>query len=350
MKLTYHRIALPLEYEFRISRSTRTEQQSLIVELTDGEHTGLGEVTANPYYGQTLDSIVSSVESVRSLVEGYQFGSPEDLWARLNDRIGDNKFALNAIDIAAHDLFGRIESKPLYEIWGLDPSNVVHSSYTIGLGSIEQMVARLDQYSGWPCYKIKLGGNDDIELVEALREHTDATFRVDANCAWTADETIEKSHALKSLGVEFIEQPLPADASEAARFSIFKRSVLPVIADESCLVEADVAKCCGFFHGVNIKLSKCGGLTPGLRMLRHARQLHMQTMLGCMVESSIGISAAAHLLPLLDYADLDGAVLLAAEPCSGVTLDCGRVSLPVGSGSGATLHRGLLSEFGGADW
>ena len=355
MKLTLHRLSLPLEHEFRIARSARTHQPSVIVELSDGEHTGLGEVTANPYYGQTLDSIVTAIESVRSTVESYEFGSPEDLWDKLHHKVpsrakrvlrgSGEKFALNAIDLAAHDLFGHIKGKPLHALWGLDVSSVVDSSYTIGLGPIDEMVAKVQQYAGWSCYKIKLGTENDIEIVRTLREHTDAAFRVDANCAWTALEAIEKSRTLESLGVEFIEQPLPADASRDDQQLVFDRSALPIIADENCLVESDVAACRGLFDGVNVKLSKCGGLTPGLRMLKQARELGLKTMLGCMVESSIGISAAAHLLPLLDYADLDGAVLLADEPCSGVTIERGRVHFADGPGSGAVLDRDRLAEF-----
>lgn len=345
MKLTLHRLSLPLEHEFRISRSTRTHQHSLIVELYDGDHTGLGEVTANPYYGQTLDGIVTAVESVRKIVEAYEFGSPEALWDRLNQAIPDQTFALNALDLAAHDLFGQIRGKPLHQLWDLDVSNAVDSSYTIGLGSIGEMVAKLQQYAGWSCYKVKLGTADDVAIVRALREHTEAALRVDANCAWTAVEAIEKSRTLESLGVEFIEQPLPADASREEQQLVFDRSALPIIADENCLVESDVMACRGLFDGVNVKLSKCGGLTPGLRMLKQARELGLKTMLGCMVESSIGISAAAHLLPLLDYADLDGAVLLADEPCSGVTIDRGRVQFTTGPGSGAMLDRDRLRQF-----
>ncbi len=347
MKLTLHQLVLPLQHEFRIARGSRTQQHSLIVELTDGQHTGLGEVTANPYYGQSIAGIAAAIESVRDVTEAYTFGSPEDLWDVLNARLPDNKFALNAIDLAAHDLFGRFRGQRLHELWGLDITSVVESSYTIGLGTIDEMVAKLDERPDWSCYKIKLGTPDDINIVRALRERTDATFRVDANCGWTAIQAIENSRTLKTLGVEFIEQPLPADAPIADQQRVADRSALPIIADESCLTESDVARCRGLFDGVNVKLSKCGGLTPGLRMLREARSMGLKTMLGCMVESSVGISAAAHLLPLLDYADLDGAVLLRDEPASGVRIENGRVVFADGAGSGAILDRERLADFAG---
>lgn len=188
----------------------------------------------------------------------------------------------------------------------------------------------------WPIYKIKLGTPDDLAIIRELRRHTEAFFRVDANCAWTADQAISYSHELKTLGVEFIEQPLKADDWEGMR-RVFEHSVLPCIADESCIIEADVAKCQGYFHGVNVKLTKCGGLTPARRMIAEARSLGMQTMVGCMNETSVGISAIAHLLPLLDYVDMDGTLLIANDPASGVTFEYGKVLFASENGTGAAL-------------
>lgn len=345
MKLSLYQIALPLAHEFTISRGSLTSQPSLIVELSDGEQAGLGEVTANPYYGHTLDSISQRIESVRETIERFEFGTPEDLIAELLPEIGDDTFALCAVDLAVHDLYGRKRGRALVDLWGLDRTAIPDSSYTIGIDTIETMVAKLNEKSGWSCYKIKLGTPNDLNIVRALRDATDATLRIDANCGWSAEETVEKSHALKELGVEFIEQPLPADADESDMRHVFENSALPVIADENCIVEADVDRCRGLFHGVNVKLCKCGGLTPALRMLRRARELGMKTMVGCMVESSIGISAAAQLLPLLDYADLDGAVLLKDEPARGVAIDHGRVKFADLPGTGAELLHDRLPEF-----
>ncbi|MCA9234960.1 MAG: dipeptide epimerase, partial [Planctomycetales bacterium] len=187
-----------------------------------------------------------------------------------------------------------------------------------------------------PIYKIKLGTPHDLEIVRELRRHTRAVFRVDANCAWTADEAIAKSHALADLGVEFIEQALPAADWEGAQ-RVFAKSALPVIADESCIHEADVARCHGRFHGVNVKLVKCGGLTPARRMIAEARSLGMKTMVGCMTESTVGISAIAQLLPLLDYVDMDGAVLLARDVATGARVDRGRCLYPDAPGTGVEL-------------
>ncbi|MCL4169252.1 UNVERIFIED_CONTAM: hypothetical protein GTU68_049565, partial [Idotea baltica] len=182
----------------------------------------------------------------------------------------------------------------------------------------------------------KLGTKNDLEIIKELRKHTDAIFRVDANCGWEPQETIDNSKILKDFGVEFIEQPLRADNWEGHKL-VFKNSSLPIIADESCQVEADVAKCHNHFHGVNVKLTKCGGLTPARRMLNEAKSLNMKTMVGCMTESTVGISAIAHLLPLLDYVDMDGALLLAKDIAIGVTIIDGKTTYSNELGTGVSL-------------
>ena len=188
----------------------------------------------------------------------------------------------------------------------------------------------------WPLYKIKLGTREDIRIVEELRKHTQAIFRVDANCAWGVEETINNSRQLKKLNVQFIEQPLKADDLDGMRV-VYAQSELPVIADESCQVEEDVQKCHQHFHGINIKLTKCGGLTPARRMIDKARSLGMSVMVGCMTESSVGISAIAHLVPSLDYVDMDGALLLAEDPAEGVKVTPEGLIFPSENGTGARL-------------
>ena len=357
MKLTLHRFALPLAHTFTISRGSVDTRGSLIVELSQEGQTGFGEVTENSYYNQTLDSMSTVVEGVRPLVESFDLAArpPAELWEELASRLGGNMFPLCALDEAAHDLHARLQGLPLRTLWqqaGLlnlpgpanKPATLPNSSYTIGIDSPQEMLARLDERPGWSIYKIKLGTKEDVEIVRRLRDHTDAVFRVDANCAWTAEETIANSRALAELNVEFIEQPLPADASDEDKRLVFEQSSLPIVADENCLIEADVEACHSFFHGVNVKLSKCGGLTPALRMLKRAKELSLRTMLGCMIESSVGISAAAQLLPLLDYADLDGAVLLREDPARGVLIEKGRIELLDRPGTGVELTPEIASR------
>ncbi|MDZ7615820.1 MAG: enolase C-terminal domain-like protein, partial [Patescibacteria group bacterium] len=213
------------------------------------------------------------------------------------------------------------------------------TDYTIGIDTIDMMVRKLREFTGWPIYKIKLGTDQDLRIVQALREHTDAIFRIDANCAWTVAQTLAYAPELKRLGVELIEQPLPPDDWRGMA-QVRKDSPLPIIADESCRSETDVERCASVFHGINIKLIKCGGLTPARRMICRARELGLKAMVGCFTESSVGISAAAQLLPLLDYADLDGAMLLAEDAASGVCFKCGRAVYPDTPGCGITLRSG----------
>ncbi len=336
LTLTLHEFDLPLRHVFAISRGAMTVQPTLIAELSDGVHRGYGEATANSYYGATLAGMRASLESVRDLLAEIDRVDPPQLWSAAAARIGGDSFALCALDQAAHDLWGKQQRAPVYKLWGLSIDRIPQSNFTIGIDSVDIMVAKLRETPGWPCYKIKLGTPNDLEIVKALRQHTDATFRVDANCGWTVDEAIDKSRVLAELGVEFIEQPLPADNWEGAR-RVFEQSALPLIADESCIVEGDVERCAGHFHGVNIKLVKCGGLTPARRMIDDARRLGLKTMVGCMTESTVGISAITQLLPLLDYVDMDGAALLARDIATGAMVERGVCQYSTQNGTGVEL-------------
>jgi L-alanine-DL-glutamate epimerase-like enolase superfamily enzyme len=280
--------------------------------------------------------MAAALESVRTELERRTLQDPAQLWDALHPMLRNNPFAQCALDQAAHDLWGKKLGQPVYRLWGLTPEQVPLTNYTIGIDEIDVMVAKMQEFPNWPIYKIKLGTAHDLDIVRALRKHTGAVFRVDANCGWTADETIRNSFALKELNVEFIEQPMPADRWEAMR-KVRAESALPVIADESCIVPGDVDCCLGFFHGINIKLVKCGGLTPARRMITRARQLELKVMVGCMTESTVGISAIAQLLPLLDYVDMDGALLLAKDIAHGITIDQGRCRYPATNGCGITL-------------
>ena len=335
MKLTIRSFELPLRHTFTISYDSRDMQETLVVELQQGGHKGYGEATSNPYYGFTIGSMTEALESIREQIEATDLTSPEEFWASMQPHLAANPFALCALDMAANDLFGKMKGQPLYQLWGLNPDKMPLTDYTIGIDTIDNMVKKLKEQP-WPIYKIKLGTPEDVAIVKELRKHTDAVFRVDANGAWGVAETIENAKQLKPLGVEFIEQPMRADDLEGMK-EVYQHSVLPLIADESCITETDVAKCHGHFHGVNIKLVKCGGLTPARRMIAEAKKLGMKLMVGCMTESSIGISAIAQLLPLLDYVDMDGALLLREDIAKGVTIDYGKVSYSSLDGTGVTL-------------
>ena len=297
---------------------------------------GYGEAGENDFYGASIPDMKAALEAVRPLLEAKGPTEPAELWTELESEFGPKSFPQCALDLAAWDLWGKLRQQPLWKLWGLNADDLPATDYTIGIDTIDVMVRKMEEFPGWPIYKIKLGTDDDIAIVRELRKHTDAVFRVDANCAWTVDQTIENSHALAELGVEFIEQPMERK-NWGGMEQVFKRSALPLIADESCQREADVVRCADCFHGVNVKLVKCGGLTPAKRMLDSARNMGLKTMVGCMTESTVGISAIAQLLPLLDYVDMDGALLLAEDIASGVRIEQGRVILPEGNGSGVQL-------------
>ncbi len=327
---------LPLKHRFTIAHQSRDIQETIIVKLEDEEYFGLGECTTNPFYGMTVDNILSALETARESVEAKPWETPEDLWELCSTVIMDNPFAQCALDVAAWDIYSKRQGKKLYELLKLDPKDIPTTNFTIGIATMEKMIQKMKEVD-WPIYKIKLGTDHDLEIIRELRKHTQSVFRIDANCAWTADQAIMYSEQLVKLGVEFMEQPLDKDDLEGME-EVFKYSKLPVIADESCIMESDVKKCHGLFHGINVKLVKAGGITPGLRMLHEARSLGMKTMVGCMTESSIGISAIAHIAPLLDYVDMDGAMLLSKDIAKGVTIEPDKVIFPEGKGIGAILE------------
>ena len=336
MDISLKKYILPLKHTFSISRESHDFQNSLIVGLTLNEKTGFGEATSNPYYKITVESMMAEINAISHEIKNFNFTTPEVFHAFLVAK-GLSNFAICALDLAAHDLYGKLLSKPLYKIWNTTIDSYPTTNYTIGIASIDKMVAKMKE-TPWPIYKIKLGTDDDVAIVKELRKHSDAIFRIDANCAWTAKETIYNAPLLKELGVEFLEQPLKADDWKGME-EVMHHSVLPVIADESCIVETDVEKCGLHFSGINIKLTKCGGLTPALRMIKKGKEMGLKVMVGCMTESTVGISAIAQLLPQLNYVDMDGALLLKEDIADGVIIkNDATVIFPSLGGSGVTLR------------
>jgi L-alanine-DL-glutamate epimerase-like enolase superfamily enzyme len=335
MKVHFQSLILPLKHRFTIAHQSRAEQETLIVTLEEDGLFGLGESTTNPFYGITLENMQETLELFLPILLEGNWSSPTELWELGKEVFRANPFAQCALDQAAWDLYTKKKGKKLYEYLGLNPQRIPTTNFTIGIDTVEKMCAKLREVN-WPIYKIKLGTDQDLEIVRELRKHTKSIFRVDANCAWTVDQAISYSEELASLGVEFIEQPLAKDNLEGMK-EVFRYSKLPLIADESCIHEEDVAACKGRFHGVNIKLVKAGGITPALRMIQEAKALGLKTMVGCMTESSVGISAIAHIAPLLDYVDMDGAMLLSKDPARGVRIFPEKVGFPDGPGIGAEL-------------
>lgn len=326
---------LLFHYPFTISKGTKTHQPTLVVELEYFGVKGYGEAPAISYYNIPVEKMVADLERKKQFVEKFAFADPERYWHYLHHLFPMNPFLVCALDMAGWDLYGKLKGKQLRNLWGLDSSKSPVTDYTIGIDTIENMVAKMKE-KPWPIYKIKVGVDNDIETVAELRKHTDAIFRVDANAGWTLDQALEKIPLLKELGVEMVEQPLAKDNWEGMK-TLFAQSPLPLFADESCVAEADVEKCYGHFHGINIKLTKCSGITPARRMIEQARTLNMNVMIGCMNETSVGTAAIAQLAPLADYVDMDGPLLLAEDIAIGITFDNGRICYNDLPGLGITI-------------
>lgn len=341
MKVSHKKFEIPFTHPFTISKGTKTHQPTLIVELDHFGIKGYGEAPAINYYNITVEKMIEDLEAKRLFLEKFTFTDPERYWHYLHHLFPANPFLVCALDMAGWDIFGKLKRKQLHELWGLDSTSAPLTDFTIGIDSVEKMVAKMKERP-WPIYKIKVGSADDIEMVTAIRNHTDAVLRVDANAGWTLEEALQKIPLLKKLGVEFVEQPLAKDDWEGMKL-LYQQSELPLIADESCVSAADVKKCHGFFHGINIKLTKCSGLTPARNMIEEAKSLGLKVMVGCMNESSVGTAAIAQIAPMLDFVDMDGPLLLASDVASGVSFDFGKIVYNSQPGLGITLFENFAS-------
>lgn len=337
MKVKHKIFNLPFRHPFGISKGTKTHQPTFVVELEFMGIYGYGEAPGISYYNLPVEKMAEDLEYKKKLVEKFAFSDPERYWHYLHHLFPANPFLVCALDMAGWDLYGKLKGKPLYELWGLDISQSPLTDYTIGIDSMDNMIAKLKE-KPWPVYKIKVGMENDIEIVTELRKHTRSVFRVDANAAWTLEQALQKIPLLKQLGVELVEQPLAKDDWEGMK-TLYKNSSLPLYADEACVFESDVETCYGHFHGINIKLTKCSGITPARRMITKARELGMNVMMGCMNESSAGTAAIAQLAPLLDQVDMDGPLLLAEDIARGVEFENGKIQYTNSPGLGITIGR-----------
>ena len=326
MQLQYFSIELPFEYPFSISGGrTKIHQPSLIVSLSLGNITGWGEAPAIVYYGVTVENMLSALEAKKTMIEKFAFTTPDRFWHFLHHLLPQHPFLVAALDMAAWDLYGKLSKKPLFTLWNTEWTNTPLTDYTIGIDSPEKMLQKM-KAKPWPIYKIKLGTPNDLTIMQQLTQDSSATFRVDANAGWTTEEALQLIPQLAAMGVELIEQPLAKDNWEGMR-AIKDISSIPLIADESCVSESDVAKCADFFTGINIKLTKCSGITPALRMITEAREKNLKIMMGSMNECTIGTAAIAHFLPQLDYVDADGPLLLSKDIAQGLTFSNGNIQV-----------------------
>ncbi len=309
MELSFWEQSLPFEYPFTISNGrTKTHQHSLMVRLSLGNWEGFGEAPAIVYYDVTVEGMMEKLEKNRKLIEKFALIDPERFWHFLHHLFPNDPFLVCALDMAGWDLWGQMKKQPLHQLWGTEWQTTPICDYTLGIDPIEKMVQKMKDHP-WPIYKVKVGTEYDIEMITTLRQHTDKPIRVDANAGWTTEEALLKIPALAQLGVELVEQPLAKDNWEGME-QLKQQALLPLFADESCVLEKDVAACANYFDGINIKLTKCSGLTPALRMIKEARTLGLKIMMGSMNESVIGSAAIAQFLPQLDLVDMDGPLLM----------------------------------------
>jgi len=336
MKLQHDISIVHTTHPFVIARGGATEHRLIRVCLIDDDGVeGWGEAAPNRFYGETADTVLGALVRLAPIVEAADPWHLEDLDAELNRALRFNGSVKSAISAAAHDLMGKRLGVPVYKLWGLDPAKAPLSSFTIAIAANDdELRERIRQAASYPVLKVKLGSDHDERIIRIVRDTApDKVLRVDANAAWSAKQALHMMPVLVDCGVEYVEQPLPAHDIEGLRF-VRERASLPIIADESCVVATDVARLADAVDGINIKLSKCGSLREALKMIATARAHGLLVMAGCMIETSLGITAAAHFAPLLDYADFDGAALLSDDPYVGATIDGGKIVIPDAPGLG----------------
>lgn len=339
MNASFHHHELAVDDPFTIARGTTSITDAFVVRLEREGVVGVGGGTPSAYYGETPTSVESALPGLLDVAEDVDDPhAGQRIAERLVDEEPHAPAARAAVSTALTDLAARDLNVPLYRQWGLDPEAAPPTSYTVGIAAPGEMAgrARAAVADGFDHLKIKLGTDDDRVRFDAVREAApDATVRVDANEAWDAEEAIRKANWLADGGVELLEQPVPADDVEALD-RVTRASSIPVCADEACVTPRDVPRVADACDAVTVKLMKCGGLRPAIAQIHAARAHDLDVMLGCMVESNASIAPACHVAPLVDYADLDGALLLAEDPCQGVPVRNGAIDLEaVTAGTGA---------------
>jgi len=333
LRLAFDVVTLHTRHPFIIARGGRSEYQVVWVRVSDGDGTeGWGEAYPSSYYGESLEG----VQAALTRVAGKLPDDPFDLDGaerRLVQLIPESAATRAALSEAYHDLVGKRLGVPVWKLWGLDAKNAPQSSFTIGIDEPEKMRQKVTEAAAYPVLKIKLGTERDEAILKTIRDATDKPIRVDANAGWDQAKALRMLPILKDYGVELLEQPLPPADLDGLGV-VRAASDIPVVVDESCLVATDIPKLVGKADGINIKLAKCGSLREALRMIATARAHGMKVMVGCMIETSIAITAAAHFTPLVDFADLDGAALTVDDPFAGASIDGGQIRLPDGPGLG----------------
>ena len=325
LNIKYKSISTSFHHPFTTAHGLKTHQPALLVALTFNGVTGFGEAPAIHYYDVTVEGMIAQLVSKIEILQRYTYTEPDRFWHFCHHLFPDQPFLVCALDMAYWDMYAKMNRKKIFEIKELNWEQVPLTDYTIGIDTLDKMIEKVNE-KPWPIYKIKMASRQDIDIIKTLRQHTDAVFRVDANASWTLEDALAIIPELVKYKVELVEQPLANDNWEGMKI-LKEKSVLPLFADESCVTEHDVIKCCDVFDGINIKLTKCGGLTPAFRMIAQAKALNKKVMMGCMNETEIGSYAIAQFLPLLDYVDMDGPLLLDVPALKLLNYDHGKVSI-----------------------
>ena len=325
-------IELTLSTPFRISRGVQHTSPNVIVQVNHEDYTGYGEASPDEFYGESQETVLACI----ALFAGNLGNDPfliEDVMERLGKVIRRNPSAHAAVDMALYDIAGKMLGVPLYKLLGLNPARTPLTSFTIGIDTPANMAKKALAAHDYPILKIKVGTKHDLDIIKAIRDVSSATIRVDANTGWTPKEAIKNINALAPYTIEFVEQPTAPH--DLVGLKLIRDNVpVPIIADESCVAIEDIPRLAGCVDGVNFKLMKNNGITNILKMIHVARAHNLLVMIGCMIESSLAITAAAQLTPLVDYADLDGNLLVSDDPYTGVTVEKGKLILPDGPGLG----------------
>ncbi len=343
MKLRYNELVLPLEFAFTISRSSQSVARTVYVELTSPDSAavglrGIGEAVPSAFYGEDSETVRHFYQQLLEdrALEGLAVHNLQNLEERLA-RYPDNRAAKSGLQMAFQDLCGKTVNLPLYKLWGLDSNRVPKTSYTIGIDDPKRVAQKIELAlsRGFDVIKIKLGGANDLETMKIIRRMApEARLRVDANAAWGVDEAVAKCEALKPYEVEFVEAPLRLDSPEEHYRRLKAASSIPLMADENCHGLGDIPRCAELFHAINLKHTKTGGLEEARRMIHAARAHDLKIMLGGFLETSISVTAMAHLAPLVDYCDLDACLLIANDPYLGLEFEGSRFKLPERPGIG----------------
>ena len=329
-------VDLKLTIPFRIARGVQLTSPNAIVQINYDEYTGYGEAAPDEYYGENQQTVLACVSAFAGNLGDDPFVI-EDIIHRLDKVIRLNPSAKAAVDMALYDLMGKVLGVPLYKLLGLNPKHTPHTSFTIGIDTPVEMAKKALIAKDYPILKIKVGTKHDLDIIKAIRDVTNAVIRVDANTGWTPKEAIKTINVLAPYNIEFVEQPIVAH--DLPGLKLIRDNVpIPIIADESCVTVEDIPRVAECVDGVNLKLMKCGGIRHALKMIHVARAHNLRVMIGCMIESSLAITAAAHLTPLVDYADLDGHLLISDDPYVGVTVEKGKLVLPDSAGLGVKVR------------